>query len=333
MKCLVTGGTGFIGRVLVRELVSRFGSENIVCLTWQEDNELERSGRAILQELGVRTIPADIRHWQPAPDELPQFDILYHLAASTDSGAEDHSTNDQGTQHLLNVLRSNLRGTRVVFASSTAAIDRRQPALGPLTEQSPCHPRTIYGKTKLKAEEIIKSNAASLGYTYNILRFSTVYGYGTRIDGLFDKFKKWVKTGHPLGRVNWPGRTGLIYIDNLVDIVIEFSLTQKTADDTYCIVADSPPIGEIPRQMARSAQLPFKQINVSPWVWTACKMMLTIPELFSLPSARLSNHFWRLSLIVDHGLWADGTKMNRIYTKPLKHLEDGIDAVMRKHGV
>lgn len=328
MKCLVTGGTGFIGRVLVQKLVSKYGHENVVCLTLPENNALEISGRAILKDLNVRTIPADIRYWQPLPKEIPEFDVLYHLAASTDSGATDHTTNDAGTRHLLNVLRDQLRDTKVVYASTTAAIDRKKLASGPLTESSPCHPRTLYGRTKLEAENIVKTNAAAMGYTYNILRFSTVYGAGTRDDGLFDVFRKWVKSGHILARINWPGRTGLIYIDDLVDIVITFSLSKKTINETYCLAAESPPIGEIPRQMARALEIPLPQIDIPELLWRSGKSILLIPGLFSLPSAKLSNQFWRLSLIIDHGLWIDSSKMSAAYPKPLVQLETGIRAVM-----
>lgn len=330
MRFFVTGGTGFIGRKLVQELVSKYGHESVVCFTFTQDNKLERTGRDILRGLGVKMIFGDIRTWKPSHEEIPEFDVVFHLAASTDTGEEDHSTNDIGTENLLTVLKERLNGTRVLYLSTTATIDRQGPANGPIDEDSPNVPRTEYGKTKLKAEKVIEEKHIAYGYKYTILRSSTVYGYGTRDNGLFDIFGRWVKSGNPLGRINWPGRTGLIHRDDLVRICIDFALRPETENELFCVVTESPPIGDIPREMAKALDIPFKQINIPEWVWRLGRLFLRAPGLRSIGPASLRRNFWRLSLIVDHCLWCDGAKMCRLYKEPLLRLDDGIYDVMGK---
>ena len=79
MRCFVTGGTGFVGRSLVQELVAQYGSENVVCLIPPRINNLEQAGYELLQTLHVRTISADIRSWQPAPQEIHRSRYCFTL--------------------------------------------------------------------------------------------------------------------------------------------------------------------------------------------------------------------------------------------------------------
>lgn len=328
MKSFVTGATGFVGRKLVSKLVEEFGAANVVCLIPPHLNELESSGQQILNNLGVKTICTDITTWQPLPEEIPDFDVVFHLAASTDSGAANHETNDRGTEHLIQTLGKQLNHKRFVYVSTTATIDRNGPANTPLNENSPCYPRTEYGRSKLRAERIVEQYSANLNYDFTILRFSTVYGFGTRPNGLFDVFQSWVRQGHILGRINWPGKTGLIFIDDAVDIVKTFAQNKQTIGETYCLVAESPSIGEIAQSMARAINKPHTPINLPHVFWNTIARCLRIPGLFAILPKFTHNILWRLSLIVTHGLWVESNKLHFHYNKPLIKLDTGIKDVM-----
>lgn len=328
MKSLVTGATGFVGRKLVSELVEQFGAQNVVCLTPPYQNILENSGQDILHQLGVQIIRADVNTWSPNPSEVPDYDVVFHLAASTDSGASQHQTNDKGTENLLQVLGASLENKRFIYVSTTATIDRIGPANTPLNENSPCHPRTEYGRSKLRAEKIVAQYSQTHNFDHTILRFSTVYGFGTRPKGLFDVFKNWVRQGHILGRINWPGKTGLIFIDDAVNIVITFAQKEQTVGETYCLVTESPTIGQIAQSMARAINKPHKPINLPPILWQALALCLRIPGLFTVLPKFCHNTLWRLSLIVTHGLWVESIKLPQDYDAPLVTLDQGIKSVM-----
>src|SRR6185436_17853095 len=105
-------------------------------------------------------------------------DLVFHLAANIDTAAPEAElrVNDLGTQHLLSWLGRSIRGGRVVYSSSIAVLDRNGPAEGPLNESSPCVPRTEYGHTKLRGEQILQALAGPQQFSYTILRLATVYG-------------------------------------------------------------------------------------------------------------------------------------------------------------
>ena len=86
--------------------------------------------------------------------------MLFHLAAATNtSWSESRLTlvNVEGTRNLLETVENCRRLKRVVFTSTSAAVDRTgRPKGKPLNEESECRPRTPYGRTKLAGEQIVK---------------------------------------------------------------------------------------------------------------------------------------------------------------------------------
>lgn len=328
MKCIVTGATGFVGRNLVAKLVREFGASNVACIIPPYTNRLETTGREILNKLGVKVICADINTWQPIQEDIPPFDILFHLAATTDSGADNHKTNTQGTENIIQILGESLKRKRFIYISTTATIDRQGAANTPLNENSPCYPRTEYGRSKLEAERIVVRYSKKLKFNYTILRFSTVYGFGTRPNGLFDVFQHWIRQDHILGRINWPGKTGIIFIDDAINITVAFAQDFRTIGETYCVVAESPSIGEIAQSMARAIGKPHTPINLPYFFWSSIAYSLRIPILFSILPKFCHNTLWRLSLIVTHGLWVESAKLHQHYPYPLTTLDTGIKSVM-----
>ncbi|MEE2753537.1 MAG: NAD(P)-dependent oxidoreductase [Candidatus Latescibacterota bacterium] len=326
MNILVTGATGFVGRRLVRNLAAEYGADALTCLCPPIENDLERSGRANLTNIGVdRQVQTDVRTWNPGQSD---FDTVFHLAASTDSGEPDHSVNDIGTKNLIHALGHTLKGKRFIFVSTTAAIDRLGPAHTPLDETTPCHPKTEYGKSKIRAEAIVKELSPAYGYDWTILRYATVYGFGTREKGLFDYFSNWVRNGNFLGRLYFPGKTGLVHVDDAVKITHTLSQDPRAAGETVCVVTESPRTGEIARAMSEALGQKVPRIHFPEFFWQLTRFGLRFPRLFDFTPQPFHNHLWRLSLISDHGLWVSGQKLRSLYDEPMIELEQGIRDVM-----
>ena len=80
---VVTGATGFVGRRLMRVLVSNYADEEILCLVHdQAENELERSGRAVLDELGCAIYPWNwypVRDWSTSRNRRDWFSIWHPI--------------------------------------------------------------------------------------------------------------------------------------------------------------------------------------------------------------------------------------------------------------
>jgi UDP-glucose 4-epimerase len=325
-RFLVTGATGFIGRRLVRTLLTDFGPDTIACLVKPPVGSLETAALELFQRSGLRLIHGDLMNPEVTDGVAPKVEVVFHLAANIDTDAreDDVLVNHVGTTHLLDWLRPVSSGTRILYASSVAVHDRDREPTGPIDEDSPFVARTSYGRSKLLGEDIIRARAADDGYSWTIVRLPTVYGPDQKAGGLFDQLIRLASTGALLGRIDWPGRTSIIHVDDVAAVMIDLSQRRDASAEIYCVASESPTVGELARRIAQVLQRPLAPIAIpSPvlrllrflvWNQTAGRL---VPR-----SARLA--FWRLSLIVSDGFWFDTSKFRRAYDKPLRSVEEGL---------
>src|SRR5690242_5743621 len=155
---VVTGATGYLGPWLAREIVQKFGASTLTCLIPKVLPPVERKSLTYLQRLGVTCVQCNLMKCPVLDGTLPPVDILIHMAANTrtDLPEEKLEVNTTGTENLLDTFKGSLRGKRVLLTSTSAAIDRDSIPLSPLNEDSPPRPRTGYGRSKLRAEAILR---------------------------------------------------------------------------------------------------------------------------------------------------------------------------------
>jgi dihydroflavonol-4-reductase len=336
MTSLVTGGTGFIGRRLVRRLIELDGANGVVCLVKPPVTPLEADALDAFRARGVRLLEGDLLR-QPVCDEpAPRVDRVFHLAANIDTDAveRDLLVNHAGTRHLLDWLAPVSKGVRIVYASSVAVHDRNAAPTAPIDESSPLVPRTLYGTTKLLGETILRDRAAVDGYSWTILRLPTVYGPGQKPGGLFDKMIELALGGRLLGRIDWPGRTSIIHVDDVAAAMIELSTRDAAAGEIFCVASDeSLTVGEIARTVANAVGRTVHPIRIPGLLLRAGRSLVwnrTIPS--ALPKfARLS--FWRVSLIVSDGFWFNTTKFRHVYRAPIRTLDQGLEDIVAKREV
>ncbi len=177
---LVTGAAGFIGSHLVREL--RRQCERVDCLVRPGEN-ISR-----IADLGCRILYGDLLDKSTLAGAVAGVDIIFHLAAVMGGVAPEtlFQVNYQGTKNLVAACREQgVAPERFIFASSVTV-------MGPsgknqlLNEDAPCRPLSVYGKSKLAAEEFLASAENTLPYT--IIRLPVVYGPGSD-GGLYIFFK------------------------------------------------------------------------------------------------------------------------------------------------
>ncbi len=213
MKVLVTGGAGFIGQHIVRELLGR-GHQ--VCLMDSLRGDVH-AGRAWLPPADVEIVKADVRDADALDQALQGVDAVVHLAAKVGLGVDvqdlpDYaSSNDAGTAELLaamaraKVTRLTLASSMVVYGEglgrcpihgATVPAPRTEAALAegqfeppcprcgkPLetafvSEDTPFDPRNAYASSKV-AQEFYASNWARVtGGSVAAMRYHNVYGPG-----------------------------------------------------------------------------------------------------------------------------------------------------------
>ncbi len=326
-RFFVTGGTGFIGRRLVRRLIADFGPASVVCLVKPPVTPLESAALDAYRSIGLRLVDGDLLSDPVSADSPNPVDVVFHLAANIDTDATESQArvNDAGTAHLLDWLRPVSKGARVLYASSVAVHDRNAHPRGPISEVSALVPRTVYGRTKRKGEDIIHDNAARDEYSWTILRLPTVYGPGQKAGGLFDKMIEMASTGAWLGRLDWPGRTSIIHVDDAVEVMVDLAIRQDAANEVFCVASDeSLTVGELARKVGDAVGRPVTPIGLPRPVVRVLNAVVWNRALQAAmpPVARVS--FWRLSLIVSDGFWFDTTKLRHVYLKPLRNIEQGL---------
>src|SRR5882762_4438217 len=250
MRAVVTGAAGFVGYALTELLVREWGPESVQAVVGPVQHDKERARLEQLRRLGTPLISFDLRQTPVFQTGLADFDVFFHLAAHvrTEDRSTDVRINDQGTARLLSELGPRLKGKRFIYTSTIAAVDS-PPGGGGITAQTPCHPRTEYGATKLAAEQLLKSAAAEGGFNYTILRLPTVYGPGYRPGGMFDVLAKSLPRNTLSTRVQWPGKIAIIQVQDLARILVQASTHPAMSDRTFLVSSDEDPtMGEITSQ-------------------------------------------------------------------------------------
>ena len=326
-RFLVTGGTGFIGRRLVARLAAEHGASSVACLVGPAAFPAEAEALATNRTLGIRLIEGDLLGAPVSAEAPPASAFVFHLAASLDLGAPESRlrVNDEGTRRLLQWLDRAAKGARIVYVSSVAVHDRDAPPTAPISEGSPFAPRTAYGLTKLRGETLLRDRAEELGYTWTVVRLPTVYGPGQREGGLFSTLLKLAPANALLARLDWPGRTSVIHVDDVVDALLELSRSPEAAGQAYCVSTDEhPTVGEIARHAARASGRELRPIPIPNALLELIRAVAWSRWLQSLAPAPIRLAAWRLSLMVSDGFWFDTAKFKGIYKKPMRTLEQGL---------
>ena len=172
MKLLVTGGAGYIGSVVARQLL-RAGHEVAIL-----DN-LSRGHRAAvppdceLLEVDLLDADATDRALADGYDGVLHFAAITLVAESVEHPERYWHNNVIGTRHLLDAMRAQGVG-RLVFSSTAATYG--QPERVPIDEQAPTAPVNAYGASKLAVDLMIGTESRAHGLGASSLRYFNVAG-------------------------------------------------------------------------------------------------------------------------------------------------------------
>lgn len=245
-KWLITGGCGFIGTSLIRNLTAEkrhfirvldnltVGTEEDlrkVCDVNRTEDFNNLSKYENISEPGCELIVDDIRNPDACDACARDMDVIVHLAANTGVGPSvenpflDMEINVGGTFNVLEAARHH-QVKRFIFASSGAPAGECEP---PVHEELPPHPVSPYGASKLAGEGYCSAYYRTFGVETVVLRFGNVYGPGSgHKNSVVAKFIKQAMAGETL-EIYGDGRQtrDFIYIEDLVHAIC---LSQCTGD-------------------------------------------------------------------------------------------------------
>ena len=182
MKVLVTGGAGYIGSVLVRQLLNKGYKVRVL-------DSLKFGGEAlydVMMHPNFEFFNGDIRDTIAVENALVGIDAIAHLAAIVGDPAckkfseEANETNWTGSVALFEAAeRAGVQ--RFVFASTCSNYGKMSDPNSFVTEESELRPVSLYAELKVKFEQYLLKERKDSKICSTALRFSTVYGFSPRI--------------------------------------------------------------------------------------------------------------------------------------------------------
>ncbi|MBI2383232.1 MAG: SDR family NAD(P)-dependent oxidoreductase [Gammaproteobacteria bacterium] len=174
LNVVVTGGAGFIGNEVCRQLVSAGANVTAIdnLVNGKMDNLADLRGSAFSFH------QADIRDVDRMSELLRSRDLVLHLAClgvrhSIHAPIENHDVNATATLRLLELARGNEVG-RFVYVSSSEVYGTAQTA--PMSEQHPLWPMTVYGAAKLAGERYTDAYWRTYRYPTTVVRPFNAFG-------------------------------------------------------------------------------------------------------------------------------------------------------------
>ncbi|PIR69920.1 MAG: hypothetical protein COU47_00615 [Candidatus Niyogibacteria bacterium CG10_big_fil_rev_8_21_14_0_10_46_36] len=179
-KVIVTGGAGFIGSHVVRELLLRGCRVTVI------DNLLTGKKERLHPQADFQE--KDIRSFEDIAPLFSGADIVFHIAAlprvqpSIQDPRTTHDINVTGTLNVLLAARD-AKVKRVVYSASSSAYGNQEEL--PLQEEMEPRPLSPYALQKLQGEMLCKLFSGIYSLPTVSLRYFNVYGPGANTEGAY----------------------------------------------------------------------------------------------------------------------------------------------------
>ena len=234
MKCLVTGGAGFIGSHLTRALLNEGHDVSVL-------DDFSTGKRDNIEGLPLELIEGDVRDGVRVRLAVQGMDYVFHLAALASVGRSlrdplaTHSVNETGT---LTVLDASLKARvkRVVYAASSSAYGNL--AALPKREDAKPAPASPYAVSKLTGEHYCRVYWEAFGLETACVRYFNVFGprqdpnseYAAVIPRFIDAA---LKGGAPVIYGDGTQSRDFTYVANAVDATIAAATAPRAPGEVF----------------------------------------------------------------------------------------------------
>lgn len=258
MKILVTGGTGFLGSSLVRELKSL--GHNVVITTRQFEKPAE--GIYNVGDISAQT------DWQHI---LNGCDVVIHTAGRA------HILNDTVEDKLAEFRRVNCEATvklahdaaqckvkHFIFISSIG-VNGNATNGTPFTEQSEPNPVSEYAISKYEAEKKLVADFSQSEMAITIVRPALICGVNA--PGNIQRLLKLVSKNLPLPFKNIKNKRAMVSLDNVVSFIVQCINNVEAKGQLYLLAdKEKPSTEEIVSSFSAGMGKPPKLIAFPPSV-------------------------------------------------------------------
>ena len=289
MRICVTGGTGFVGRFLVRALLAQGDRVRVVARPSPRADALASSGAEILR--------GDLSDAQAISHAVEGAEVVYHLAAKVGSPGKPRDyfdANVAGTERLLAACVQH--GIAQLVYLSSLAVYGPVEAGERIDEDTPLDPhpelRDPYAESKIAADRMVASWAQQIGLPTVILRPGIVFGPGRQLPiGIlgFRLGKIEVVFGNPQNRIP------LNYVENLVDAT-RAAATPGSGLRQFNIIDDDDLTLARYHEIKRAADHSTTRFSSAWPLYLASPFAEVLRPLISMGDTRLSRHQLRRAL-------------------------------------
>lgn len=280
MKILVTGGTGFTGKALVRRLIDM--GHQVVALDYKEGLKTRE-----IRDWGAEVILGSVTDMDVVRRAVQGVEVVHHVAAAfREMDVPESYYFDVNVNGTRNVFQAALdEGVRKVISCSTCGVHGNvdHPPAG---EDAPIQPADYYQRTKWEAEPVALE-FYQRGVNTTILRPAAIYGPGDP-ERFFLIFKRVAKGTFPMFG-NGKTLYHPLYVDNLVDAFV-LAMEDGKGDGEAYLIADEQylEIEDLVRRVGRALGIDVKIPHYPIWpvvavghvVEKACKPFGIVPPIF-----------------------------------------------------
>jgi nucleoside-diphosphate-sugar epimerase len=317
MKALVTGGTGFIGSVVVDRLVEN--GHSVRLFSRQPELPARLSGK------DAALFSGDLEDVETVLAALAGMDVFYHIGEIRNTTPRAATKNVRLVGDILeNIKKSSLR--RIVFISSLTVAGI--PSAIPATEETEPRivPRDHYTAYKRECEEMLRQQTA---VEQVILRPGVVYGPGSRyLGGLISSIERFGPIGFPfIGRGT--NVAPLIFVNDLGDAIYRAGVMDKAAGSTLNLTDGlSHSWRDFFAAVARSLGKNFRLLPVPLGALVLPSMALdALGALAHMPfSARTYVEYAAADL-----LFLNTKARSKLDWSPRSSLEQGVESMVREY--
>tara|TARA_B100000676_G_scaffold90017_1_gene89767 strand:- start:1528 stop:2493 length:966 start_codon:yes stop_codon:yes gene_type:complete len=259
---LVTGASGFIGKSLIKKLISM--NYYVIGLV-RKKSVLNRSpfySEVLIDDIGKSLSNINIS----------QIDIIIHLAAIThdyNKKYEDYlNTNVNGVTNIVN-LGAKISAKLIIMLSSIKVNGEGfyQNNIK-YNEKSIPQPSDFYGKSKLESENILIEQCKKNNISYVILRPPLIYGDGVK--GNLLNLMKYIDRNIPMPIIKSKNIRSMLSINNLIEALVKIINNKNTHNDMY-LISDNIPVS--PKNLYNNIS---KNLNKKLYTFTINKYLLKI---------------------------------------------------------